>query len=128
MRQQPADYNRERNPVDTQRELAETVRGLSRTVQELHVAVSTLRAEMPTRNDIQAEINKRLPVDTYTIAHAALERELREYHQEFERFAIRSQNGWQSAAPWVAIAVSVVFGAVSNLMALGAILYEIVKH
>lgn len=102
-----------------QRELNQTVRELGQTVQNLALSVNTLRAEMPTRLDIQREVDKRLPTENFTLAHTALVDEVKKNQHEFEQYVMRAQNSWQRAAPWISMFVGGGVGCLSLLVTLG---------
>ena len=104
----------------TQRDLATTVQALQETVQELALTVQAVRSQMPTQESIQREIEKRVDRDTYRVAHEALENEVRERARalsaDIEEIKERQMSAWQRAAPWIAIAVSVLSVGVMAVM------------
>lgn len=127
-----ANYDAYAALAQTQRDVVRTVEILQEAVQELAITVQALRSEMPTQASIQAEIDKRLPRDTYLIAHTALENEMRQRSQDnandIAELKAKLSGAWPRAAPWVAIGVSLlgIFGSIlmGGLTILAAILLK----
>ncbi len=91
----------------------------------LKSSVLRLEGSVITRAEISAEMSKRVSVESYQIAHQALQNEMRDLESDFHEFKVRAQGGWQRAAPWVAIAITIVFGGISTLFVLASLVVSI---
>ncbi len=99
---------------------------LNDNLDTLKSSVLRLEGSVITRAEISAEMSKRVSVESYQIAHQALANEMRDLETDFHEFKVRSQGGWQRAAPWVAIGTTAMFGGISTFFFLASLIVSVI--
>ncbi len=106
--------------------LEERIDRINDKLDTLKSSVLRLEGSVITRAEISAEMSKRVSLESYQIAHQALQNEFRDLESDFHEFKVRAQGGWQRAAPWVAISITVVFGGISSFFVMASLVVSVV--